>query len=120
VDHTFRKGDGGFPKGQAGGIASRDATEQVLEPVGATDPLQVPDQGKGTILLTTPSELLITFEAHLESHRAAFAGEIAQGATPHRLEAEAGERFSQTVRIPEDRWQDGEMGQGDDARCTRT
>ena len=116
MDHSLWQGGTGLSQGHAGGVGPCDPAEQVLETVRTADPLQVSDQGKGTIRLVAPPQTLATFKDDLESHGPGLATERTQDPSSRRFQTQACERFSQTINVPEDSWQDGEMGQDENAR----
>jgi hypothetical protein len=120
VDHTLRQGESSLTQGGAGGVRPGDLPQQVLQPVGTTDPLQVPHQGKRSIRILAPAKALVPSKGDVERNRLMLSSEIAQGSSPFRTEAKARKRLGKTLHVLQDCWQDGEMGQGDDALSAGT
>ena len=108
----LRPGFSGTPEGVQGGVAAGDAADQLLGRCGAPEPLQVAHQGQGAISLPAPADPETTGQLGLKHHGFPLIGEAPQDSTPHHRQVEFLKRRHQQGFVPQNRWQDGEMGHG--------
>jgi len=83
--------------------------------VGPSQPLQIAHQSQATIGLTAPAQLLFRVHLNPKGDRLLLLGKTLQLTAPMDRVAELLEGLRQKALIGEDRWQDGEMGHGQDS-----
>jgi len=71
-----------MPQGHLSCVAAGDAAQQLLQLLGAAEPLQVGHQGKGTIALAHPAQSLPASQAHLQQHLFGLACKTRNLSTP--------------------------------------
>jgi len=107
---------GGIPQGRSGGIGPGEPAEQQLQIPVATEALQISDQRQGAVVTAAPTDAGAIGQPHQHQHRQRFASKAFDHAIALRAEPEAAQRVAETGDIAKDGRQDGEMGQGTNAR----
>jgi len=102
----------GLVQGVSGRILPREPGQEGLQGAGTAQPLQIANQGKGSILVSAPAKGDASLELQLHQHGPPLTTEflqvsIALGVVAHRTQTGL-----QQIGIAEHRWQDGEMGHG--------
>ena len=101
-----------MPQGHLSCVAAGDAAQQLLQLLGAAEPLQVCHQGKGTIALAHPAQSLPASQAHLQQHLFGLACKTRNLSTPLGRELQGLQAGGKSLGIAQHGWQDGEVGQG--------
>lgn len=107
-----REVGGRLAQGHLGGIAACDRAEQALQSLGTAEPLQIPHQGKRSVALAKPAQLLATGESHLHVDRLGLAAKTLQRSPPLGEMAQGFQAGHEAFGIAKHGWQDGEVGHG--------
>lgn len=97
------------------GVAARDLTDQLLNRVGAAKALKVANKRQAAVGLTGPPQLLLRVHLHPERNRLALVRKTVELAAPVDRITQLLKSLGQEPLVLEDRWQDGEMGHGQDS-----
>jgi len=81
--------------------------------------LQIPHERQFAVALTPPTQVQIGADPHLNLHGLPLAGKAPKHSAPTGLESEIRKTGRQHLGVPQDGWQDGEVGHGTDARVGR-
>ena len=103
---------GPIAQGGAGGIAAGELTQQRLQIPAMAEALQIPHQGQGAIGATAPAHAGAILQAYGHQHGMRFRRKAFNHAIARGVQSERAQGVAETADIPQDGWQDREMGQG--------
>ena len=83
--------------------------------MGAAEALQIPDQRQAAVAVARPSQLLVCSHLNPQGHGFPLIRKALEMPAPMDGVAELLEGLSKEPLVLEDRWQDGEMGHGQDS-----